>query len=394
VMYPSTAPLPSSTLILAGDPMDQQITVVAQGLQQGGWNPIITPTPLDYAGKAPTCLVVLAPDNLDSQTVRDALQAGYPCLIPLMKQPTSLPFGRWTEAAIVIGADAGLAMYTISQVAARFLSTAPPSAAIPSGALGAPPSTPMLPSGSVPVPAYPPGVAGPASPYPPSTPGPAWPIGPSQPYPPTPMPPTGVPPQWGPSSPYMPSTPYQPHPTGVAVATNVAAKGLAGLSSGMRTLLIVGTLITITVVGIVVVRNNGNPFGPSSVAGTWTEIPDVNGQTTRDTLDLQQNGSTVTGSLSGPTGQGLALSGTLSGQQLVLHGDTTQNTSGITETATYQQTGTVSSDFQNMSGDLTVTVTTSVQLDPSQPPTTSTQTYNGTWTASRGSSTNTGTNST
>jgi hypothetical protein len=212
--------------------------------------------------------------------------------------------------------------------------------------------------------------------------------------PPTGMPPTGVPPQWGPSSPYMPSTPYQPHPTGVAVATNVAAKSLAGLSSGMRTLLIVGTLITITVVGIVVVRNNGNPFGPSSVAGTWTEIPDINGQTTRDTLDLQQNGSTVTGSLSGPTGQGLALSGTLSGQQLVLHGDTTQNTSGITETATYQQTGTVSSDFQNMSGDLTVTVTTSVQLDPSQPPTTSTQTYNGTWTASRGSSTNTGTNST
>jgi hypothetical protein len=124
-------------LVLAANPADAQAQALANALRGAGWNPIVTATPGQFAGYARVCVVYLAPDPMANQIAQAAIQAGFPCLIPVTAQPMPLPPANWTVPAVVIGADLSLALLNLIPIIAHFLAPLPPTVAPPP--TGAPP---------------------------------------------------------------------------------------------------------------------------------------------------------------------------------------------------------------------------------------------------------------
>lgn len=132
------SPAMPPTIILAAEPFNTHATAIANQLRQSGWNPIVTPTPQQYAGQAQACVVFLANDSVGSSTVSDAQNAGFLHLIPVFLQPMALPPGAWSAAPILVGMDDAatgreLADTLVRVQSQRPSSVPPPVVPVPSG---------------------------------------------------------------------------------------------------------------------------------------------------------------------------------------------------------------------------------------------------------------------
>jgi hypothetical protein len=389
--FPVTPP----TIILAVEPFNLHANAIADQLRQNGWNPIITPTPQQYAGQAQACVVFLANDMVDNPTVLGAQQAGFASLIPVLLQPMALPPGLWGAQPILAGMDDAATgreiADTLKRVQGAPAGSPSPLAAVPASgpprfAASGMPSNP---------PGYPSGMPDSGAPlYAPTSPGPAY-ATPGQSYPPLGgYPPTAGPPSDAPAFPLpgaasrFPGAAYQP-----AVGLPPKLPGAGGPQPSWLRIAIIGAAavaVVIIIVLVLLLRGGGSAATSTaqhSLTGTWSETFSSNNVSYKTTIDLTQNGSTITGQIPIQPVTGLTitvpLTGTLAGQQLTLNGQAQISVAGFPESATVQQTGTVNTDFTSMNGSITVTLVIAVQLDPTQQPTTNTTTLTGPWTATR-----------
>lgn len=313
---------PTSTIILASPHDQPQAQAIAAALQQAGWTVITTPDPQIYAGQAQTCAVLLAPQTLNDPYVGAAIQANFPCLIPVLTEPLTLPDAPWSVAAVFVAPESAVTATAIAQTATQ--STTAWSFLSPYDLASAPPLD-----------------------------SPALPLAHSYDTPPT-----------------APQAGFSMAP--IAWRFTSLAPWQRALAVGLPILLVLFILL----VAFVHPTFGGGvqPITPQiNVAGTWNEtIIAGNFSTANNTLALQQSGKNITGTLTDANGNTMNLTGTISGFAITLDASGTTQFGG-TVTIQYQQQGTVANDAKRMQGTIKVAATILSQNVA----------VNGTWNATR-----------
>ncbi len=315
----------------------QAAGVLRQALEQAGWQVIVAPNVASYASSAQICIVIVSPQTASDPEVSAAINAHFPTLIPVMTTPMPVPFGQWSVAPVLLGAAAAQQQATVSVILQTLARLAPsPAPSAPSfPAQPATPSTPYYPPAAPTPPAY-------AAP-------PSMPMYGQQPAPPS-MPMYG-------QQPYGQPAYGQPAYGQPGAYPSITAKK-SGMPPWAIALIVVG-VIGVLAVGVYAIIGHG-----PSVGGQWDMTVTFLGNSSPEHLSLTQNGSSLSGTFTNPSGQSIDLTGSINGQNITLNG--TYNAAALTFT------GTVASDSQHMNGSLSVSQN-GVQVT-------------GSWTASRSQS--------